>query len=80
MIIGAITEVTESGSGFAERYHNGAAMVMFYTNEEAESWAVLQSANNIYGSDSRSIFCLCTVINTETDTKRWWFDGTEYTA
>jgi hypothetical protein len=80
MIVGSITEMTDSGSGAPERYHNGAAIVIFYTMADAEVWALLQSSNTTYGSPNQYLRCLCTIINTETSTKRWWFNGTEYTG
>jgi hypothetical protein len=77
MIIGAIIEIgPENDPGHTDK--NGAALIQFYTMLDAVNWAVLQSTNSpILGED---LSCLCTVIDTEAQTKRWWYNGTEYTG
>jgi len=77
MIIGAITEIGPAANP-AHTDKNGAAMLHFYTETDAENWALMQSRNTIV--EGYAIACLCTVINTDTNIKRWWYNGTEYTG
>lgn len=76
MIIGAILET--SSSGVQTSALNGAALISFYTMEQAANWAEIQSTLIIYGA--LELKTVCTVINTSTGQKRWWYDGVEYTG
>ena len=80
MIIGAIVDVSDTGSGPASNQLNGAALQSFYTMTDALTWARIQSGPFIAGSSSYAARCLCTVINTETEDTRWWYNGVEYTG
>lgn len=79
MIVGAIIETTDS-TGVPERYHNGAALVTFYTMSDAIAWARIQSVQVTFDSSNHRTITLCTVVNTDTNQRRWWFNGIEYTA
>lgn len=80
MIIGAITEVTNQPTGVVNRELNGASLISFYTMEQAIMWARLQSEQTISGTAGNETYCLTTIINTNTEVKRWWFNGVEYTG
>ena len=79
MIIGAILEGGD-GSGPGTNRQNGFAMLMFYTMNDAITWAELQSGLVVFDTTGAQIYTLCSVINTETNVKRWWYNGTEYTG
>ena len=79
MIIGAILE-SGDGQGSGSNRQNGAALVVFYTMADAVSWAELQSTLVLYDTAPSAIYTLCSVINTDTNVKRWWYAGTEYTG
>lgn len=82
MIIGSIIDVSQQASGVGTNSTNGASLQHFYTMEEAVIWAEMQSERlqfTVSGNDSY-LFTATVVINTETNTRRWWFDGTEYTG
>lgn len=80
MIIGAILETATNDAGQPSSTQNGAAMMQFYTMASAVAWAKEQSRIVIYGDSLTRIMTLCTVYNTETDEKRWWYNGIEYTV
>ena len=80
MIIGSILETSVNTGASQTATLNGCAMIIFYTMSDAVSWAELQSARVIYGTDPSSLYTLCSVINTDSDTKRWWYGGVEYTG
>jgi hypothetical protein len=77
MIVGSIIEVSDAGNP-ASGSRNGAALITFYTMNEAITWAEIQSQNKPI--DAFNTVCLCTVINTSTSIARWWMNGTEYTG
>jgi hypothetical protein len=76
MIIGSIVNggnASPGGNG-----NDGYSTIMFYTMSDAVTWATLQSSTvSVEGTD---LNLLCTVINTETNVHRWWYNGTEYTG
>jgi hypothetical protein len=78
MIIGAIVNGGGSTTGPSSLDHDGYSLMHFYTAQDAEDWAVLQSSNT--SMNSNNLYLLCTVINTDDNTKRWWYAGTEYTG
>jgi len=80
MIIGAILETANSDGGGQTDTLNGAAMMQFYTMDSAENWAIEQSKAVVYGASNVRVNTLCTVYNTETGIKRWWYRGIEYTG
>jgi len=53
-------------------------MIHFYAMADAVAWA--ESQSQYVSVESANVRTLCTVINTDTGTKRWWFNGTEYTG
>jgi len=80
MIIGAILETSWSSTGAQSQVQNGASILHFYNMQDAETWARIQSEYVAYGTNPEGILTLCTVINTDTELKRWWFNGIEYTG
>jgi hypothetical protein len=80
MIIGSIIEVDWNSSGAQTTTTNGASSVVFYTQTDADTWARLQSDQVIYGTANYSTSCLIVVVNTDTEQRRWWYQGIEYTA
>jgi hypothetical protein len=80
MIVGSITELSHVQDGSQTNFLNGAASVVFYTELDAEQWCRKQSEAMVYGTNNRTIIALCNYINTDTGVRRWWFNGTEYTA
>ena len=80
MIIASILEIGYNSAGSQHSGTNGAASVVFYTEADAEAWCLLQSQAVIYGSGSITAVCLCVYINTDTNLRRWWYDGVEYTG
>tara|TARA_B100000780_G_scaffold125162_1_gene87804 strand:- start:877 stop:1119 length:243 start_codon:yes stop_codon:yes gene_type:complete len=80
MIIGAIIEVDTTGGAGADARLNGAAMMQFFTLKDAVVWAKLQSEAVTTVSGYNAVSCVTTVINSDTEQKRWWFNGTEYTG
>lgn len=77
MIIGTIIEVGDA-NGLSTNRQNGAAMMMFYTEDDAVEWARLQSETLSINTILYSV--VATVINTDTGNKRWWWNGVEYTG
>jgi hypothetical protein len=75
MIIGTIQDVDENSSTWI----NGAAMLQFSNVNDALYWAQEQSKGRNTGSQPSGP-CLCTVINTNTESVRWWWNGTEQTG
>jgi len=80
MIVGAILEMSYNASGVDTGGMNGAAMIQFTTQRDAEQWAILQSELVTYGTNGTPLYTLTTVINTDTGVKRWWYNGIEYTG
>jgi len=76
MIVGAILEVTDGNWSSGNR--NGAALLHFYTWSDAITWAQLQSENSAVSTNG--VMCVCSIVNTDTGEKRWWFNGSEYTG
>lgn len=77
MIIGTIKDVTSTTSPYGSA--NGSAMLHFYTLSDAISWAEIQSQNTPV-SGIADFACVCTVINTDDGSVRWWWNGSEYTG
>lgn len=80
MIIGSIVEYGGSQAGTQSSVHNGGAMMHFYSMEDAVTWASLQSERITYGTASTIMDTVCIVVNTDTNEKRWWYSGIEYTG
>lgn len=80
MIIGAITESADTETGAASSGENGTALIHFYNMSDAIAWAEMQSLTGAYGTSGTRNYCLCTVINTDTQQHRWWWGGVEYTG
>jgi hypothetical protein len=78
MIIGTILDDGTSTSTPGDTSFDGYAAVTFYTMEDAEKWAVLQSGGVTVGAYTQ--YYLVSVINTSNNSKRWWYNGTEYTG
>mgnify|MGYP003682729059 CR=1 FL=1 len=79
MIIGTILE-SSIDSASQNAGTNGASMIHFYTWSDAITWAEVQSERMVYASTGQVISTLCTIINTDTGQKRWWWAGVEYTG
>jgi hypothetical protein len=77
MIIGSIKDVTSLTAPYGSA--NGAALLHFYTMSDAITWAELQSQNTAV-SGIADFAAVCTVINTDNGSQRWWWNGTEYTG
>lgn len=77
MIIGAILDVSENNDPGSTQF-NGASLIHFYTLNDAVTWAELQSATML--TETKNIRTVCSVINTDDSTRRWWWRGTEYTG
>ena len=77
MIIGSILDVA-TGSSPGSSASNGVSSVIFYTEREAVEWAILQSLGMLVNSNT--YYCFTSVINTTTGSKRWWYNGIEYTG
>jgi phenylacetate-coenzyme A ligase PaaK-like adenylate-forming protein len=80
MIVGAILETANNAAGSPSSGQNGAALITFYTWNDAINWATLQSEQITYGTGNSPIFTLCSITNTETSELRWWYAGIEYTG
>jgi hypothetical protein len=80
MIIGTIIDVSNDAQGPQSGALNGTAMLMFYTEADAVTWAEIQSLNFPSGPGGYGAMALCSVVNTQTAQRRWWFNGTEYTG
>ena len=78
MIIGTILNANASPSNPGEVLRDGFTSITFYTITDAVIWAELQSQN--FQVASLAQYCLCSVINTDDSTRRWWYAGTEYTG
>ena len=78
MIIGAILDDGDDGGTPGNTSFDGYTSVVFYTMEDAENWAVLQSGSVTVSSYTQ--YYLVSVINTSTNSKRWWYAGTEHTG
>lgn len=58
--------------------YNGATAVIFYTMDDAITWARIQSmGQEAAGNTIRSWI---SVVNTDTEVVRWWYNGVEYTG
>ena len=78
MIIGTIIEVAASGSAPGSNTYNGASSQQFYSENDAITWARLQSGPiEVLGI---AIRCVCCVTNTDQGIIRWWYNGTEQTG
>jgi hypothetical protein len=77
MIIGTILETSDNET--TTQPENSGGMLMFYSMADAVMWAQLQSQETIVSGINQWYAC-CTVINTTTGVKRWWYNGTEYTG
>jgi hypothetical protein len=80
MIIASIIEVARLITGQQESTMNGASSVIFYTWDDAVTWARIQSEDVVYGTNSYNARCLVICINTDTEERRWWYNGVEYTG
>ena len=80
MIIGSILDVSMTPGGVGGNSVNGTTTCIFYTMADAILWAELQSERIVVGPNSGYLFMCTMVINTDTNVRRWWFDGTEYTG
>ena len=74
MIIGSILET--SRDNVADERINGNSMVVFYSIEDADVWGRLQSAD--FASLGANNRWLCCVINTENNTRQFYYDGQPY--
>lgn len=57
---------------------NGQTAVIFYTESDAVTWAEKITATFVSGGVNYQ--GLCMVVNTDTNTRRWWENGTERTG
>ena len=76
MIIGTLIETFVNGS-FSSGL-NGQTSVIFYTAQQAERWAVLQSQVILSGGVNYG--ALIMVVYTDSNTRRWWENGVETTG
>jgi len=81
MIVGAIIN-GGSPAVMPNTAHDGFGTIIFYTMAEAVEWAILQSQDWPVDPGTGSVPqpLVCTVVNTSTGQRRWWYDGTEYTG
>jgi hypothetical protein len=79
MIIGSILETSIDNAAQTSGM-NGNSLLLFNTTNDAVEWAIAQSQRIVYGSTGQVINALTMVINTKTNSRRWWFGGTEYTG
>lgn len=78
MIVGSIIEVAASSSAPGASTYNGASSLQFYSENDAITWARLQSgAIYVQGVGIR---CVCCVVNTSTEVIRTFYNGTEVTG
>lgn len=77
MIIGAIISTKGSATAPSDNF-NGSSLLHFYTMDDAVTWAQMQSSN--FAVEQTNLYSLCTVINTDTAQRRWWYNGQEYTG
>ena len=75
MIIGTLLEPAYNQGG---NLMNGATAVVFYTMNDAITWARLQSQGQ--EASGITIRAWISVVNTETEVVRWWYNGIEYTG
>jgi hypothetical protein len=81
MIVGMILDVGAYNSGEpAGQTQNGSAMINFYNYQDAVNWALATSTNAVTGGNNASIRCMTMVYNCNTQERRWWFNGVEYTG
>jgi len=83
MIVATIIEYTPQSSGSptsVNREINGCSSTVFYTQSDAIVFARLMSELIVYGAGSSSLYGLVMVLNTDTEERRWWFGGTEFTG
>lgn len=78
MIIGTILDDGAGGTGPGSTQFDGYAMMQFQTVKDAESWALIQSNLLTVGGYTQAL--LCSVINTDVNSIRWWYNGVEYTG
>jgi len=81
MIIGAIIN-GGSEAALGNTSHDGYAAIIFYTMAEAIQWATLQSQDWPVnpGTGIVPMPLVCTIVNTSTSARRWWYNGTEVTG
>ena len=80
MILVTILEVTSSDSGTANANAQGTSTVVFYTANDAIKYAIAMSEQVVFGSSNSDLQSLTVYYNTDTEERRWWFRGTEYTG
>jgi hypothetical protein len=81
MIIGMILDIGAYNSGEPSgQTQNGAAMMQFYNYQDAINWALDTSRNAPTGTAGASIRCMTMTYNCNTQERRWWFNGVEYTG
>lgn len=83
MIIATIIEYSHQADGgvsSANREVNGCSSTIFYAINDANNFALAMSRPILYGTVNETLYGLVVVYNTETDERRWWFNGVEYTG
>jgi len=78
MILGMILDVGNASGGPGNMTYNGTAMLHFYTLNDAVNWAL--STSELMVTGDAPIRVMTCVWNGETNTKRWWYNGVEYTG
>jgi len=78
MIVGHIMDVAVDNTNFSGN-GGSATTVLFYTWADAIAWATAISGP-LTSPVQSDLYPLTVIYNTETDVKRWWYNGTEYTG
>lgn len=80
MILVTILEVTTSDPGAPNANAQGTSTIVFYTANDAIKYAIAMSDTVVYGTGNYDLQAVTVYYNTDTEEKRWWFRGTEYTG
>jgi hypothetical protein len=78
MIIGHILDVAVDNTNFSGNGGSATATV-FYTWADAIAWARAMS-EPITSPVQSDLYPMTVIYNTDTNVKRWWYNGTEYTG
>ena len=80
MIIGTILEVSQSPNGPDNNRANGSGCVVFYNEADCVEWCIAMSEAFGPFPSANTLYVTTVMYNTNTNTRRYWFDGTEYTG
>tara|TARA_B110000879_G_C10900726_1_gene404362 strand:- start:165 stop:398 length:234 start_codon:yes stop_codon:yes gene_type:complete len=77
MLIGTIVDISNSNDPGNASY-NGTSSVIFYTYKDAVVWCELMSQGATY--NTANLLTATMFIDTDTEIRRWWYGGVEYTG